>query len=90
MIRSANLLTRPQTVNGLLETKPQTSKALLIITQTVSYLSGSSDSDSSGVNLPGSILEISAESKRSHLIAPCLSSAKYNTEYMRHHIKFDG
>ena len=63
----ANLLTPVfKTVNGLLETKPQTSKALLIITHTVPYLSGSSDSDSSDVDLPGSILEISADFKHSH------------------------
>ena len=42
------------------------SKALLIITHTVPYLSGSSDSDSSDVDLPGSILEISAEFNWSH------------------------
>ena len=68
--------TRPQTVNGLLETKPQTSKALLIFTHTVPYLSGSSDSDSSDVDLHGSILEISADFKRSH---PTDSSSSFLT-----------
>ena len=66
MGRKTQSTNQHQTVNGLLETKPQTSKALLIITHTVPYLSGRSDSDSTDVDLPGSILEISADFKYSH------------------------